>query len=561
MHRCDARSLGLRQGCECAELKHRGWDSFAANSAGVVGRLPERNLKWEVAIATEVELKLSARPADLPQLKRALVEMAPGSVSSQERLISTYYDTQDLALKQRGLTLRIREQAGRFIQTVKAGDLAGANILSRGEWEDALADNRLDPEAPQSGAQLPPGVAGELRPIFVTDVMRTTVEIEPVPGTQIEAAIDEGEIRVVGGDAVEPISEIELELMSGDAAGLYDLALRLLDRAPIRIETRSKSERGYRLVEEVEAAPPVFHTEPVALDPDVTVEAALQKIGRSCLAHLLRNEAAALSAQPEGVHQMRVAVRRIRSAVSSLKEVLPAEDRHWVAEELDWLGGALGPARNLDVFASELLQAAHADLQDEPGWDDLAAVLDRLRRAAYDRVGVEILSERYPATMLRLLRWFEAGGWRGHAQSEATALLSCPISGIAPRVFDRRRRRVRRLGKGFDRLTPRERHKLRIATKKLRYTNELFGSLFDEDDLRKFVGRLKRLQDDLGYANDVRVAHDFVTELFAQIDPRGPAARAWIGVLEWHDQVLARGERKLRKHLDRLNRATPFWRG
>ena len=85
--------------------------------------------------------------------------------------------------------------------------------------------------------------------------------------------------------------------------------------------------------------------------------------------------------------------------------------------------------------------------------------------------------------------------------------------------------------------------------------------MFNEDDLEKFVSKLKRLQDGLGYANDVRVAHHFVTELFAQIDPRSPAAHAWIGVLEWHDQVLARGERKLRKHLDRLNRAAPFWRG
>jgi len=81
-----------------------------------------------------------------------------------------------------------------------------------------------------------------------------------------------------------------------------------------------------------------------------------------------------------------------------------------------------------------------------------------------------------------------------------------------------------------NRLTPRERHKLRIATNKFRYTSELFGSLFNEEDLRKFVGKLKRLQDDLGYANDVRVAHDFVTELFAQTDPRSPAAHAWIGV-------------------------------
>jgi CHAD domain-containing protein len=275
----------------------------------------------------------------------------------------------------------------------------------------------------------------------------------------------------------------------------------------------------------------------------------------------VRNEAAVLSAQPEGVHQMRVAVRRIRSAVSSLKEVLPAEDRRWVGEELGWLGGSLGPARNLDVFMTELLQAARAGLPDEPGWDDLAAALDRLRRAAYDRVREEILSERYTATMLRLLRWFEAHDWRGHPEFEATTLRSCPIDKIAPPVFDRRLRRVRQRSRGFDRLTPRERHKLRIATKKLRYTSELFGSLFNEEDLRKFVGKLKRLQDDLGYANDVRVAHDFVTELFAQTDPRSPAAHAWIGVLEWHDQVLARGERELHKHLDRLNRATPFWRG
>jgi inorganic triphosphatase YgiF len=486
--------------------------------------------------------------------------MAPGSASSQERLISTYYDTPDLALKHRGLTLRIREQAGRFIQTVKAGDLGGANILARGEWEDALSDNRPDPEAVQSGAQLPEDVPRGFRAVFVTDVMRTTVEIEPVPGTHIEAAIDEGEIRVAGGDAVEPISEIELELKSGDAAGLYDLALRLLHVAPIRIETRSKSERGYRLVEG-SAASLVFHAEPVALEPDMTVEAALQKIGRSCLTHLLRNEAAVLSAQPEGVHQMRVAVRRIRSAVSSLKEVLPAEDRRWVGEELGWLGGSLGPARNLDVFTSELLQAARAGLPDDPGWDDLTAILDRLRRAAYDQVREEVLSERYTAMTLRLLRWFEALDWRGHPEFEATTLRSCPIDKIASPVFDRRLRSVRQRSRGFDRLTPRERHKLRIATKKLRYTSELFGSLFNEDDLRKFVGKLKRLQDDLGYANDVRVAHDFVTELFAQTDPRSPAAHAWIGVLEWHDQVLARGERKLRKHLDRLNCATPFWRG
>ena len=148
----------------------------------------------------EVELKLSARAADVSALKRALVEMAPGSVSSEERLISTYYDTRDLALKRQGLTLRVREQAGRFIQTVKTDAVTGADMLSRGEWEDVVAENRPDPRAAQSGARLPEGVGDDLWPLFVTEVKRTSVVIEPTVETEIEVSIDEGEIRGVASD-------------------------------------------------------------------------------------------------------------------------------------------------------------------------------------------------------------------------------------------------------------------------------------------------------------------------------------------------------------------------
>jgi CHAD domain-containing protein len=292
----------------------------------------------------------------------------------------------------------------------------------------------------------------------------------------------------------------------------------------------------------------------------MTIEAALQKIGRSCLAQLLRNEPAVLSAEPEGVHQMRVAVRRLRSAISSLEKILPQEDVQWVTEELRWLGGTLGPVRNLDVFAAELLPAARAGLPQEPGWDELGAALDRLRDAGYDQIRNAILSQRYTASMLRLLRWFEGSGWRRHSASDDPDPMASPLGGIAPDVLDRRQRKVRQRGKGFGSLAPRERHKLRIAVKKLRYTVELFGSLFGNGELDRFVTRLKRLQSDLGYANDVRVAHEFLTELFAQIEPRSAAAHAWVAVLEAHDQMLAGREQKLRRHRRRLNDAAPFWR-
>lgn len=508
----------------------------------------------ETEISTETELKLSARPADLPRLRHALLEIASDAVGVQQRLLSTYYDTPELLLKKRALTLRVREEGGRFVQTVKAGDVAGADVLSRGEWEDPLDGDRPELQAPQSGPYLPQHIGEDLRPLFVTEVTRTIVEIEPSPGTRIEAAIDEGEIRVSGGEHSERIAELELELKSGDAAALYDIALRLLETAPIRIETRSKSERGYRLAEGGEAPPEPVRAQPVALDPEMTVGAALQQIGRNGMAQLLRNEPAVLAGQPEGIHQMRVAMRRIRSAVSSLRKTLPAEDRRWVEEELGRIGGALGPVRNIDVFATELLPAARAGLPEKAGSDELAETLGRLREGGYDRVKEAILSEQYADATLRLLRWFETRGRDNPSPPHPR------IGKIAPLVLDRRRRKLRRRSKGFGRLTPWERHKLRIAAKKLRYTIELFGCLLDADDLRKYLGKLKGLQDDLGYANDVRVAHDFLGELFAEIDPRGPAAHAWIGVLEFHDQRLAGAERKLRRHLRRLNRAAPFWR-
>ena len=510
------------------------------------------------SISTEVELKLAASAADVPKLKHALVNMTPISAGAPSRLVSTYYDTPDLALKRRGLSLRVREQGGRFTQTVKSGDPGSSDVLRRGEWEDELAEGHPDPQAAQSGEHLPEGVADDLRPLFATDVTRTTFAIKPAAETRIEAAIDQGEIRAAGNGEIEPISEIELELKSGDPAALYDVALRLLDVAAIRIEPRSKAERGYRLGDEAEAAPSVVHAAPVILDPAMTVEAALQEIGRACLMHMLHNETAALEMNPEGVHQMRVAVRRIRSAIAGFKQLLPAADRRRISSELGWLVDILGRARNFDVFATELLLPARAELAHEAGIDDLAAALDRERTAAYARAERAILSQRHAAGMLRLSHWFEARGWRD-GQAPQSALLTSPIGDLAPRLLDRRWRQLQKRSKRFGRLTAPQRHKLRIAAKKLRYTMELLGSLFDQDDLQRFMKRLKRLQDDLGYANDVSVARDILLELCSGAR-RGPLARAGARLLEWHEKAIAKAERKLRKRLNQLTRTVPFWR-
>jgi triphosphatase len=253
-------------------------------------------------------------------------------------------------------------------------------------------------------------------------------------------------------------------------------------------------------------------------------------------------------------------VRRLRSLLSAVKVPLPENERRSVGDELAELAAPLGSARNLDVFAGELLTPLRIEHAAETGWDALAAAAERARAEAYVRVDKEILSPQHTRAALRLLRWFEGRGWRSPQASPTPALLTSPIGASAAGILERRRRAVRKRGRQFARLNARERHRLRIAVKKLRYTVELLGSLYDPDDLRRYTKRLKRVQEDLGYANDLRVAYGLVIELSRQAEPVEPVINAAAQLLAWHERALARSEHKLRRRLRRLNRAEPFWR-
>jgi triphosphatase len=516
----------------------------------------------EATIGTEIELKLAARAGDLPALERALSARAAGGVGPPAKLVSTYFDTPDRALARRGLALRVRARDGRFVQTVKSGpaglDGAGAPALARGEWEDAIGGAEPDPRAAESGRFLAGDVGGRLTPLFRTEVDRRIIELSPDAGTFIEAAIDRGRIRVGGKGATERISEVELELKSGPAAALYDVALDLLAVAPLRLEWRSKAERGYRLASDEPATIAAVHAAPLVLDPALSGDAALQRIGLACLDQIRRNEAPVMAGLGDGIHQMRVAVRRLRAILSAFGKQLPECERRWASEELRWLADALGPARNLDVFETTLLAPAQRALKDDGALEPLMAEAERQRRAAYRKAARAIRSTRYTRLMLRLLRWFESCGWR---KDDGAAGLGRPIEVIAARVLKDRRRVARKRSKGFAGQSAEQRHRLRIALKKLRYGAELLASLYEGNAVERFVKRVKRLQDDLGRANDVRVGHDIVAELASSAARNGAIAEAGQRVLDWHEHRLAHREPKLRKHLHRLFETEPFWRG
>ena len=157
---------------------------------------------------------------------------------------------------------------------------------------------------------------------------------------------------------------------------------------------------------------PVIHAEPPPLDPALGGDAALRRIGLAGLDHLSRNEAAALAGMPGGIHQMRVAARRLRAMMSGFAERLPEDQRHWAAEELCWLADALAPARNLDVFETALLRPVQRASDDPLAFEPLRRAAERQRRAAHRLVIEAIRSDRYASLIAHLLAWFETCGWR-----------------------------------------------------------------------------------------------------------------------------------------------------
>jgi inorganic triphosphatase YgiF len=496
----------------------------------------------------------------LPALTRALEGMATRPGPSRSKLVSTYYDSAERALARHSLTLRVRKAGTRYVQTVKSAGGNGRSMLGRGEWEDEVAGDRPDLGAAQTGRLVPSEIAERLQPVFCTNIVRVAIPLAPAPRTRIEAAIDRGDIRAPAEPGrAEPISEIELELLEGPPTALYDVALQLLEVAPLRLELRSKAERGYRLAANDHGPAGATHFGGVALDPEEDGEAVLQGFGRACLTQLLGSEAAALGGEAEGVHQMRVALRRLRAILSAFSMLIPEDRRDPLDDEVKWLTKALGAARNYDVFAEETIGAAKKAAVDGAALERLAKAAARRRRVAYAAARQAIRSPRYTTLLLRLMRWFDGRQWRDEGGNAADERLTWPVREIAPLILDRRRRTAKRRSRGFAGQSPEERHELRIALKKLRYTIELFAGLYDADGTKAFIHALKRLQDKLGEANDLQTGRKLVTEL----TPTGRRAPAMVQsgqrILAWHARCIAKAEPKLRDHLQQLFEAPRFW--
>ncbi len=558
---------GSCEGDVAQEFANRPKDVESADDEPEGGRPLPANL--------EIELKLSAEAPAFQALRSAPVVAARANGPAvTQRLDSTYYDTADLKLFRSGLALRVRQIGQTYVQTLKQGDGTAPGRLGRGEWEVPLPSAEPDPaafESAEAEALLNDTPVAELRPVFSTRIERhrrilTDPGGDGRPPSRIEIAFDEGE--VIAGEHSVPVREIELELLEGAPEALYRLGLELHDIAPLCYETRSKAARGYALGGGV--APDWQKAVRIALDQDVTVAGALAVILGNCLGHLTVNQAAALEGQDaEGVHQARVALRRMRSALSTFRDVIPAERLDWLRAETGWLAGGLGPARDWDVFLADLLAPVAAARPGDPALTVLQSAAGTARARGYDDVRTALRSPRTTRLVLTLAAWIEGEGWREGATADQTAMLDRPMRAYADELLERQHRKVLKRGRGFKRLAAPERHRVRIALKKLRYASEFCQSLYSRKASRSYHSALTDLQDTLGHLNDVSMAERLLTELIAEGEKRrlglaaGALGQARLGagtVIGWHTRSVADLEPKVLKDWHEFTDSDPFWK-
>ena len=509
----------------------------------------------------EVEIKLQLPPTSLSQLKKIPFIHGLRAPAKRATEVSVYFDTPKRKLHKKGLLLRVRRIGDRYIQTIKAS--ANSHLFERGEWEAKLAGAEPDLDL-AAGTALEPlakrKLRRQLKPLFETRVRRT---VYPVTnnGRAIALMFDRGTIRT--GTRSAPLCEIELELQRGQMTDLFEIARELTHALPAQLALQSKSERGYELVDGGQDAP--VRTVPVDLAASTSTREALKIIGRACLKQVLRNKAALIKGDPEGIHQMRVGLRRLRTAMSLFADLLPDPQSAAIKSELKWLGAELAPARDLDVLTKRVATAVKKQPARWQGVPSLSRELAEKRETAFTRAQNAVTSARFRALTLETAAWLEIGAWTNPQDDLVRDRGAVPIETSAAEQLTRYWRKIRKKGQALARLDGQSRHKLRIQVKKLRYATEFFTTLFAgkraSKQRQKFLSALEALQHALGDLNDIAVHEHVITSLGAERRRMSPRRAFAAGLLTGRENArLDTTMAAATKAFAQLEDAKPFWR-
>ena len=463
----------------------------------------------------EYELKFTIDPDAVDRLLSHPALAGANRARRETRLVSTYFETSDEALRQRRISLRVRRDEAGSVQTLKR---AGSSRVDRDEWERVGGGSQPDAawlSGLPVGASCRKVLARPLRPRFTVDVRRSVFPID-YHGAILEGALDQGEIRA--GNAGMPVSEFEIEWKSGSRAAVLALAHELARDLPLTLSLMSKAERGYALAEGSAGKPSAALALGQARRAEIAP--AFGAVVQSCLHMLLANASLVASEDPaEAVHKTRIAARRLRGLFQLFKPVLRREALTPLMRDLKWLSHKLGAARDADVFQAATFDPAVA--AGLPGAATLAGIMREHQEATRQALREALASHRGRKLPLAILALSEDGVRPQFREARYLPFVKKRLA--------KRRRSVLVHARHLSRLPSEAVHDLRKRAKTLRYNLDLMRTAdqaFSRGGLRRLQAALGELQETLGALHDGEAMREHLrTVVFGQ-ERAGAAGRA-----------------------------------
>ena len=506
----------------------------------------------------EIELKLAIQPVDTAMFRRLALLHGKGVVGPRRRKVfDVYFDTPELALNEGAMMLQLRKVAGKWWQTRKAAGVAVGGLHQRAEWEYAQPVPQIDlalfRKTPLGKLAQRRQLHLTLKPAFSIEYDRITWLVEISPGQRVEISLDQGVIRCEENES--PISEVEIELKEGSSAAVFDIACALVGQIALNPEILSKGERGYRLRQPPTLGP--RHAKAVKLKPKWSLRHANRAIIAACLDHFGRNIAGALASEdPEYIHQLRLALRRLRSALRIFR---PAEVGT-VAAELIWLDAALGETRDWDVLIAKTLPRLLGVYGD-------AGLANQLLTAGIQKQADARQAARDALASPRAALWVLAFGRLVNVPGELTFLphriantsvtrgaeVKRCLTRFAAHEIHRRHHYLVQLGTALEERSESGRHRVRIHAKRLCDAVDFFSSLFGKRRGSQYATKLGEILHRLGETNDDAVA-------MALIESQKPPERFLDFAKDWFatrsHTILASSDH----HIAKLKSVRQFWR-
>lgn len=500
----------------------------------------------------EIELKFL-----VPEYKvESLMRQAKIKSSNTTQLAAHYYDTTDNSLANSGMALRIRKEGDIWVQTLKSN---GDGMASRGEQNnileeslvvDALENNALYPDLSvyedlkiekiiSSSSQ--DNVADTLSCLYITDIERTTRLIKGDTGL-IEMAYDEGVVRHGEHPEVsQPILEVEFELIEGEVSFLFEVAKTWCKRYNLCLSTVTKAERGGLLLAGKQHADATkANLKALSLSKNMSQPEFLRAVIHNCMIQILPNVSAIAAGSKDGnhVHQLRVGIRRLRTALKFFGDFSSQLNPEWVPI-LKQTFSLLGEYRD-----HELLQLRTQPMLETKGgpYVDWTEHCDSIKVKPIDA----IRAADFQIALLELIEYIMSPARKDKPQTKGTTKQQ--ITHILDSLFTK----IKKSSSQFDSLDIEAQHEVRKRLKSLRYISEFVSPLYKKKKAKAFLKYLEPAQEVLGDYNDDIVGQAFYRQK-TNTDPNAWFAVGYFTAQESHAAM------QCTQSLKQVKNAPKFW--